>query len=101
MIWLILLRIGSNHKLRQIGLNFTLGRFEQYRLPKSKAERERLRLKIGTDGHHLLEALYKYSTSNWLLQIPSVETLRVVWVQQYYIQSEQVYWRELAELTTE
>ena len=76
-------------------------RFEQYRLPKSKAERERLRLKIGTDGHHLLEALYECSNSNWLLQIPSVETLRVVWVQQYYIQSEQVYWRELAELTTE
>ena len=66
MIWLILRPIGSNHKLRQIGLNFTLGRFEQYRLPKSKAERERLRLKIGTDGHHLLEALYKYSTSKGL-----------------------------------
>ncbi len=38
-------------------------RFEQYRLPKSKAERERLRLKIGIDGHHLLEALYRDSRS--------------------------------------
>jgi transposase len=69
-------------------------RFEQYRLPKSKAERERLRLKIGIDGHHLLEALYRDSSLNWLLEIPSVETLRIVWLQQYYIQSEQVYWRE-------
>lgn len=68
-------------------------RFEQYRLPKSQAERERLRLKIGTDGHHLLEVLYRDSSLNWLLQIPSVETLRIVWLQQYYIQSEQVYWR--------
>ena len=69
-------------------------RFEQYRLPKSKAEREKLRRKIGEDGHHLLSALYADSTCNWLWQIPSVETLRIVWVQQYYIQLQQVYWRE-------
>jgi transposase len=69
-------------------------RFEQYRLPKSKAEGERLRLQIGIDGHYLLKALYDDTNLSWLLQIPSVETLRTVWIQQYYIQSQQVHWRE-------
>jgi transposase len=68
-------------------------RFEQYRLPKSKAERERLRLQIGTDGYYLLKTLYQDSNSSWLWQIPSVEILRIVWVQQFYLQSKQVYWR--------
>lgn len=73
-------------------------RREQYRLPKSKAERERLRLKIGADGHHLLSCIDDNPSLRRLSQIPSVETLRRVWIQQYYIQSSQVYWREQENL---
>lgn len=73
-------------------------RFEQYRLPKAKAEQQQLAVSIGEDGHHLLSALYQEQTPFWLKQIPSVEILRQVWVQQYYLQGEQLIWRQQTDL---
>ncbi len=35
-------------------------RFEQYRLPSSETEKQKLLLTIGCDGHHLLSAIYQY-----------------------------------------
>ena len=68
-------------------------RFEAYRLPKGKEEREALQLRIGQHGLHLLRTLYDENTPDWLWQLPSVQTLRQVWVQQYYVEEDKLYLR--------
>jgi transposase len=70
-------------------------RVENYRLPASKAERGMEADRIGRDGHVLLAALYAEETPHWLREVPAVETLRQVWVQQYYIMEESVQWRSI------
>lgn len=69
------------------------GRSEEYRLPKGAAERVAWAETVGTDGHELLAALYADASPEWLRQLPAVETLRQVWVQQYYLTAEKVQWR--------
>ncbi len=59
-------------------------RCEDYRLPKTQSERDALVEMIGRDGFHLLNALYDPATPVWLQEIPAVQSLRQVWVQQYY-----------------
>jgi transposase len=73
-------------------------RFEAYRLPKEKTKREALQMQIGQDGSHLLGAIYSEDAPPWLREIPSVEVMCRVWVQQYYTQGEQVRWRDNKEL---
>jgi len=68
-------------------------RFEQYRLPKSEAERERLAETIGADGYHLLSAIDGDGTMQWLSEVPAVKILRQMWEQQYEIKNDQVRWR--------
>jgi transposase len=68
-------------------------RFEQYRLPKTKAEQLDLALVIGRDGHQLLMAVYSTNTPAELASVSAVEILRLVWVQQYYLQGENLSWR--------
>ena len=59
-------------------------RLDDERLPKGKEERQVLAERIGADGHILLDALYTENTQSWLIQIPAVETLRQVWIQEFY-----------------
>jgi transposase len=59
-------------------------RFDDYRLPKGKDERQAYAEQIGVDGHALLDAIYAQETEAWLRQIPAVEIMRQVWVQQFY-----------------
>jgi transposase len=73
-------------------------RFEQYRLPSSKTEREALAETIGRDGVQLLQACYAEMELDWLWALPAVQTLRQVWVQQYYIEGAQMRWRTLEEV---
>jgi transposase len=73
-------------------------RFEQYRLPKTQAEQQRLARTIGEDGHHLLSAIYAESTPVLLRKLPAVGTLRAVWVQQYYLEAFAVEWRKPEDL---
>lgn len=73
-------------------------RFEMYRLPKKKAEREALQAQIGVDGFHLLTAIYAAETPSGLGELPAVEIMRQIWVQQYYVEAGQVKWRPAAEL---
>jgi transposase len=72
-------------------------RFEQYRLPKKKAERQELAQRIGADGYQLLSGIYADDAPIWLRQVPSVQTLRQVWVQQYYQERDRVCWRTKAK----
>jgi transposase len=68
-------------------------RFEMYRLPKKKADREALQEQIGGDGVELLSAIYADEAPLWLRQLPAVEMLRRIWVQQYYLENGAIYWR--------
>ena len=65
-------------------------RFEEYRLPNSKAKRETLIEVIGEDGYTLYSAAYASQDLPWLRSLPAVETLRQVWLQQYWIDEGQV-----------
>ena len=62
-----------------------------------KEDRLALATTIGVDGHALLSAIYADGTPMWLRHVPAVETLRQVWMQQYYVEAEAVRWRTEAE----
>ena len=69
-------------------------RLENYRLPKGKEKREELAVAIGKDGYQLLEAIYfDPLTPEHLKELPMVETLRRIWLQQYYLCDDEVHWR--------
>ena len=51
----------------------------------------------GEDGLYLLNSIFEETTPNQLRHIPAVETLRCVWVQQYYCYDNKIRWREQSE----
>jgi transposase len=69
-------------------------RFSDYRLPKGKRDRQQLAETIGQDGVHLLTQIYGAATPVALRALSAVETLRQVWVQQYYQECGVVRWRD-------
>jgi transposase len=69
-------------------------RFADYRLPKGKHDRQQLAETIGRDGVHLLTQMYGVAAPAALRVLPAVETLRQVWVQQYYQESGVIRWRD-------
>src|SRR5215831_6307084 len=69
-------------------------RFSDYRLPKGKHDRQQLAETIGQDGVHLLTQIYGAAAPAALRALPAVETLRQVWVQQYYQEGGVVRWRD-------
>jgi transposase len=77
-------------------------RFEEQRLPSSPAQRQALAEQIGVDGFVLLTALYATETPAWLREVPAVQTLRRVWLQQYQREAAGarlgVRWRAEADL---
>ena len=73
-------------------------RFDSYRLPKTKSELADLQLRIGHDGHHLLGAIYSPDAPDYLAEIPSVQIMRQVWIQQYYYHNGQLKWRSRQQL---
>jgi transposase len=58
--------------------------FEEYRLPTEKPKRYALAEQIGVDGHQLLLAVYAPTAPAWVREVPAVQLLRRVWVQQFY-----------------
>ena len=68
-------------------------RLDEYRLPKGKSEQKILAETIGTDGHHLLEMLNSLGPAEGLWSTPVVQTMRTVWLQQFYIEEDIVHWR--------
>jgi len=54
-------------------------RFDEYRLPKKKEERQALADQIGKDGFRLLGAVSATDAPPELRKLPAVETLRQVW----------------------
>lgn len=68
-------------------------RAEETRLPKGQQAREALALVIGADGDALLRAAYAPHAPAWLRHVPAVETLRRVWVQNFYKERDTLSWR--------
>jgi transposase len=68
-------------------------RLEEYRLPTEPGRRKELAEQIGQDGSFLLQALWQTDTPAWLRQIPVVEGLRRIWVQQFFVHDGQLRFR--------
>jgi Transposase DDE domain len=62
-------------------------RFENWRLPKSKAQQQVLAEQIGRDGYQLLALLDATTSASGMRDLPAVAILRQVW-QQQFIQTE-------------
>src|SRR2546422_7780986 len=58
-------------------------RIEEARLPPSRTEREHVAEIIGRDGSTLLTALFAPDAPPLLREIPAIEILRQIWVQNY------------------
>ncbi|MFD0207545.1 transposase, partial [Saccharothrix carnea] len=59
-------------------------RTDAYRLPRAEDERAARARQVGDDGYRLLEAVFSPAAPQWLREIPAIETLRAVWLQQYH-----------------
>lgn len=75
-------------------------RFEEYRLPPKREDRYTLAEQIGADGFHLLQVIDSEQGWTWLREMPAVQILRRVWIQQFYATdpSEPVRWRQAEDL---
>jgi len=58
-------------------------RIEEARLPQSQEEREAVAELIGRDGSQLLADIYAVDAPAWLREIPAVQILRRIWIQNY------------------
>lgn len=73
-------------------------RWEDYRLPPTEAERLQLGEQVAQDGYMLLNLLYAADAPAWLRQIPAVETLRQVWLQNFYLDNGTAHWRHAGNI---
>jgi transposase len=72
-------------------------RRDDSRLPAGQEERRDYARQVGNDGYALLAAAAAAEAPAWLREVPAVETLRRVWLQQFYVEAGQVRWRTEAE----
>ena len=59
-------------------------RADQTRLPKDASKREALTRQIGADGYQLLDGVWAADSVPYLRDLPALEALRQIWLQQYY-----------------
>jgi transposase len=72
-------------------------RIDDFRLPGSKAKRADLAVRYGRDGYHLLRQVHGPDAPGWLRDLPAVQALRRIWIQQFCLEQdrggEKVIWR--------
>lgn len=68
-------------------------RMEDARTPIGEEERRIFAEVIGADGATILTAVYETTAPVWLREIPAVEILRQVWVQNYTWTEGKISWR--------
>jgi transposase len=75
-------------------------RFADYRLPPERPARYALAEHMGTDGRPVLWAIYEPAAPAWLREIPAIQTLRQVGLQQFYAtpEGQPGRWRSAADL---
>lgn len=69
-------------------------RIEESCLPKSEADRLTLAELMGKDGWKVLCAVFDPLTPSWLREVPAVQVLHRIWVQNYWMKDEHLRWRE-------
>ncbi|HEU5376990.1 MAG TPA: hypothetical protein VFV38_16290 [Ktedonobacteraceae bacterium] len=69
-------------------------RIEESRLPKSEGDRLALAEMMGEDGWKVLTAVFDPLAPAFLREIPAVQVLRQIWVQNYWMEDGQLRWRE-------
>lgn len=62
-------------------------RVDNLRLPGSQAARDALAVQYGRDGYYLLDQAAGPGAPGWLAELPAVQALRRIWIQQYYRES--------------
>lgn len=67
-------------------------RIEEFRFPKEKTKRQVLSDQIGQDGWDLLTWVREEGPA-WLREVPAVETLRQVWIQNFWVNEEKICFR--------
>ena len=72
-------------------------RIDNLRLPEAQAARDELAVQYGRDGYFLLEQASGPGAPGWLAELPGVQALRRIWVQQYYRDGGKVIRREERE----
>ncbi len=72
-------------------------RFEDTRLPKGKAKQTELIEQIGADGLSLLAALHGPDAPASLRLLDRVQTVRHMWIQQYFVDDGQIHRRDLKD----
>src|SRR5579859_2416984 len=73
-------------------------RSEDSRSPLGEAARLAFAEEIGEQGRELLDALFEPNAPKFLRQIPAVEILREVWVQNYQRIDDAVRWRSSEDI---
>ncbi len=68
-------------------------RVEGTQFPSGQGEQQAAVEGIGKNGASLLSAIFDSETPDWLRQIPAVETLRRIWVQNYQQEEGAIHWR--------
>jgi transposase len=59
-------------------------RSDQARLPREASKREALARQVGADGYQLMEWVFANDSSAGLRDLPALEALQRIWLQQYY-----------------
>jgi hypothetical protein len=59
-------------------------RIDNLHLPAAKTKQAELMTQYGRDGYHLLDQLSGPPAPDWLRQIPAVDVLRRIWIQQFH-----------------
>jgi transposase len=73
-------------------------RMEERRLPQSQTGRLEVAETIGQDGWRLLADVFDPAAPAFLREIPAVEILRQIWVQNYRCDNGQLHWREPSDI---
>lgn len=68
-------------------------RMEDFRMPKEATKRDALVGQIGQDGWNLLNWIRQADAPVFLREIPAVEILRQVWLQQFWMEEGHIRWR--------
>lgn len=69
-------------------------RIEESRLPKAEGDRLALAEVMGEDGWKVLSAVFDPLAPSWLREIPAVQVLRQIWVQNYWMEDGHLRWRD-------
>jgi transposase len=72
--------------------------WQDYRLPAGRQERQALAEMIGQDGRDLFALLEEKPALIWTRNLAAVETLRQVWLQQFYADGQVARWRDANDL---